>query len=260
MEREGGSSTMGCLECDGTRTRVLHGEIICSQCGLVLERVVDCSPNFSDALSHSEYGGTRTNLNNRQVGYIYSHEERLYFEGKEDITLFSSVLSLPEYTVREAVTLWKRCVDSKLSTGRNYYSIIGSCIYLAACIQRTPIHLDKLNDIAESRSIKKISCVLSEKLGLDVMLPGSITWCLEEIASKLDLDHAVLKEARLVLKEDRKRLIAKKKEIIVLGILHFLNKKYQLKFSLLDLCRLSNATPTSVRKVANQLEDFHDTN
>ncbi len=239
-----------CPECFTTKTRIIQGEVICTQCGLVIEQVFASSSVIQDIYTDNNIiGGLPVAPKRISLGYIYSRKERQYLSGKKDIELLADYVCLPVIIKSEALQLWKRCVEEKCFVGRNYDLTIISCLYLALLIHKQPVN--KFGAFAPIQTIEKTAQRLSEVLNLHLLLPQSTGAKIMMYATRLQLPKDILQEALFLQK--RVNIKHKTKHVISLGILYFLAKKHDLKITLLDICRLEESSPESVRLVYRTL-------
>lgn len=244
------------MECQHNKQRTMQGEIICIDCGLVLDHeLVHDEPITESYADLNIAGGKPVPPKRIGAGHIYSHQERLYLQGKQDIQLLREYVTLPRIVEKDALRLWHFCVKQKLSWGRHYDATISAVVYLAALLHKQNISPEKLAVFSSPLLIQRRAEALLEIFNLKIVLPNSISELLLDTAAKLGFSQCLQKEA--IILYDNTSFKHKSEKTIVLGVLYYLTLKYQMNVSLLNICRLEEISLSSVKKITQTLEAIH---
>lgn len=242
-----------CPECFTAKTRTLQGEIICTQCGLVLEHIFVSDAPVQET-DHHMIGGLPIPPKRIHLGYIYSRKERQYLTGKKEIVFVADYLRIPKVITKEALRLWKECVDNNLCEGRTFDRVTFSCLYLALLIHKEPV--EKLSALLPLHTFEKTAQKVSSLLNVHTVLPKSTGERIVLYGTQLKFPQEIVQEALYI--ERNTDMSYKTKRLVSLGILYYLAKKYHLNLTLLDFCRLGNTPQKSIRTIYNTLRGVYD--
>jgi len=186
-----------CVECGGSIIALNQiGEIVCSQCGLVIsERSVDV--NHSDKRAYTsqekkqrEHTGApissllpgmglttvinKKNISDPDLKRAVKWNTRITWEKRNlliattELKRISSNLNLPSFIKLEAIKLYKEAFKKKLLRGRSINSMIAACIYLAIRVKKIPRTLQEiLEESAENeKDIRRCYRVLIRELNI----------------------------------------------------------------------------------------------
>jgi len=249
---------MTCPECSSEKVLISDAETVCAVCGFVLEEIIDdAEPQHLGNYDVNIVGGVPVRPANISIGYIYSPNERRYVNGSKDIELVSSYLALPRIVETEALRLWKRCIDSKVCGGRSIDLVLAACCYLACLTYNVTVDVDKLLacfGMEEFYSIEKTARVVNRLLNLNLILPGSTHAIIIRYGENLKMPERIIIEALEILNKKTEIVCMRKKVVVGLGIIYFLNMKHGLGLTLMEVCRLGKVSPESVRDVCSALE------
>jgi transcription initiation factor TFIIB len=190
-------SSEACSECGGSIIALNQiGEIVCSQCGLVIsERSVDV--NHSDKRAYTsqekkqrEHTGapissllpgmglttviSKKDISDPDLKRAVKWNTRITWEKRNlliattELKRISSNLNLPSYIKLEAIKLYKEAFKKKLLRGRSINSMIAACIYLAIRVKKIPRTLQEiLEESAENeKDIRRCYRVLIRELNI----------------------------------------------------------------------------------------------
>jgi len=186
-----------CPECDGNIISLNQiGEIVCSQCGLVIsERSVDVSHSDKRAYTSQEKKqrehtgapissllpdmGLTTVINKKDIkdpdlkravkwNTRITWEKRNLLIATTELKRICSNLNLPSFIKLEAIKLYKEAFKKKLLRGRSINSMIAASIYLAIRLKKIPRTLQEiLEESAENeKDIRRCYRVLIRELNI----------------------------------------------------------------------------------------------
>ena len=164
-----------CPECKGQIITIQDtGEVVCSQCGLVLkERIIDFSHSGKRAFTAQEkkirertgspisillpdMGLTtvidKKNIVNPDLKRAAKWNSRISWEKRNlliattELKRICSNLNLPDYIKIEAISLYKKAFKRKLLRGRSINGMVAACIYYACREKRIPRTLQEILD------------------------------------------------------------------------------------------------------------------
>ena len=164
-----------CPECKGQIITIQDtGEVVCSQCGLVLkERIIDFSHSGKRAFTAQEKKirertgspisillpdmGLTTVIDKRNIvnpdlkraakwNSRISWEKRNLLIATTELKRICSNLNLPDYIKLEAISLYKKAFKRKLLRGRSINGMVAACIYYACREKRIPRTLQEILD------------------------------------------------------------------------------------------------------------------
>ena len=186
-----------CPECEGNIISLNQiGEIVCSQCGLVIsERSVDVTHSDKRAYTSQEKKqrehtgapissllpdmGLTTVINKKDIkdpdlkravkwNTRITWEKRNLLIATTELKRICSNLNLPSYIKLEAIKLYKEAFKRKLLRGRSINSMIAASIYLAIRLKKLPRTLQEiLEESAENeKDIRRCYRVLIRELNI----------------------------------------------------------------------------------------------
>ncbi len=164
-----------CPECKGQIITIQDtGEVVCSQCGLVLKgRIIDFSHSGKRAFTAQEkqirertgspisillpdMGLTtvidKKNIVNPDLKRAAKWNSRISWEKRNlliattELKRICSNLNLPDYIKFEAISLYKKAFKRKLLRGRSINGMVAACIYYACREKRIPRTLQEILD------------------------------------------------------------------------------------------------------------------
>jgi len=164
-----------CPECKGQIITIQDtGEVVCSQCGLVLkERIIDFSHSGKRAFTAQEKKtrertgspisillpdmGLSTVIDKKNIvnpdlkraakwNSRISWEKRNLLIATTELKRICSNLNLPDYIKIEAISLYKKAFKRKLLRGRSINGMVAACIYYACREKRIPRTLQEILD------------------------------------------------------------------------------------------------------------------
>ncbi len=195
VDRFADEALLKCPECGSASiiTDMSRGELICGNCGVVLDdHLIDSGPewrsfSFTDDQKRNRTGlpvsvtlhdkGLTTHINNTQQDAfgkplsvqqknrmqrlrrwqlrtrLRTSAERNLAYALSDIERISSQLGLPKSVVETAAIIYKQAAAKKLIRGRSISAMVAASIYAAARLRRVPRSLEEIS--AMTRSSRK---------------------------------------------------------------------------------------------------------
>jgi transcription initiation factor TFIIB len=167
-----------CTECDGVKVITPEGFPVCSSCGLVEDRFIDDSPEWTSGVSEdgrindpSRCGNPNSNpeLFSQSWGkgtvvattssskyelkrmakinfhMSMNHKDRSLFHAYKDID--EACYTLPDSILKDAKMMYKKFDDSKLTRGAVRTGIKGNCVLYACRLSKVPRTTKEIADM-----------------------------------------------------------------------------------------------------------------
>lgn len=227
------------------------GEVICQNCGKVLQDKISSDRKDSNAFTTSEYDshfGSKSSLRFHDMGLAtiigkFNHDStgrpveykmrpvmnRMRFWDARSHTKNSSErnlrtalsemeklkekLCLSDAVIERSAYIYRKAARAQLIRGRSIIGMVGACVYVACREMDVPrTIMDISNNLQESRSsIAKYYRILFQNLRLTVSVPDPIR-CIIKIANNLDIPENTKRESIHIFDTlKEKKLIAGKK-------------------------------------------------
>jgi len=227
------------------------GEVICQNCGKVLQEKISNDRKDSNAFTASEYAshfGSKSSLRFHDMGLAtiigkFNHDStgkpveykmrpvmkrmrfwdaRSHTKNSSERNLRSALsemeklkekLCLSDAIIERSAYIYRKAARAQLIRGRSINGMVGACVYVACReMDVTRTIMDISNNLQESRSsIAKYYRILFQNLGLTVSIPDPIR-CIIKIANNLDIPENTKREAIHIFDIlKEKKLIAGKK-------------------------------------------------
>lgn len=223
-----------CDECNGRLVSNDDGELLCNDCGLIVDEYhIDPGPSYTafsseDWQSKSHHGGTntvaqplnglgtvfytsrdgygRTVTSKQRSRYqrlkkhhdIYDkNRERNYENAFNELTALVSRLQLPTHVKDEAAKIYKRAFKNDLIRGRSIEGMISGSLLIAIRKHQVPRSADDLAEfghVDEGEIFSAFKYIRSE-LRIPTPPPSPFLW-FSELANTLDLEPGIRTEAR----------------------------------------------------------------
>ena len=199
----------GCPECESdslVRSADGGGELVCEDCGLVIEEEnIDRGPewrafNHSERQSKSRVGAPTTQKWQERIRTKDAGERNLQFALSE-IDRMSSALGVPRSVREVASVIYRRALDDDLIRGRSIEGVATAALYAAARQLNNPRSLDEFAAVSrvEKMEMTRTYRYIVRQLGLEVK-PADPEQYVPRFVSRLDLDEEVEREARALLR------------------------------------------------------------
>ncbi len=227
------------------------GEVICQNCGKVLQEKISNDRKDSNAFSKNEYAshfGSKSSLRFHDMGLAtiigkFNHDStgkpveykmrpvmkrmrfwdaRIHTKNSSERNLrialcemekLKEKLCLSDAIIERSAYIYRKAARAQLIRGRSINGMVGACVYVACReMDVTRTILDISNNLQESRSsIAKYYRILFQNLNLTVSVPDPIR-CIIKIANNLDIPENTKREAIHIFDTlKEKKLIAGKK-------------------------------------------------
>jgi len=227
------------------------GEVICQNCGKVLQDKISNDTKDNNSFANSEYAshfGSKSSLRFHDMGLAtiigkFNHDSkgkpidykmrpamkrmrlwdsRSYTKNSSERNLrialsemerLKEKLSLPDAIIERSAYIYRKAARAQLVRGRTINGIVGACVY-AACREMdvTRTIVDISNNLQGNRnSLAKDYRILFQNLKLTVSVPDPIR-CIVKIANNLNISENTKREAIHIFDTlKEKKLIAGKK-------------------------------------------------
>jgi len=227
------------------------GEVICQNCGKVLQDKISNERKNNNEFTTSEYAshfGSKSSLRFHDMGLAtvigkFNHDstgkplaykmrpvmkrmrywdtrshtknasERNLRTALSEMEKLKDKLCLSDAIIERSAYLYRKAARAQLIRGRSIIGIVGACVYVACReIDVTRTIVDISNNLQESKSsIAKYYRILFQNLMLTVSIPDPIR-CIIKIANNLDIPENTKQEAIHIFDTlKEKKLIAGKK-------------------------------------------------
>lgn len=186
-----------CTECEGIKVFTPEGFPVCSSCGLVEDRFIDESPEWTSGVSEdgrindpSRCGNPNSNpeLFSQSWGkgtvmattssskyelkrmakinfhMSMNHKDRSLFHAYKDID--EACYTLPESILKDAKMMYKKFDDSKLTRGAVRTGIKGNCVLYACRLSKVPRTTKEIADMfgIQSKDISRTTQIFKETI------------------------------------------------------------------------------------------------
>lgn len=160
-----------CPECGSHETKFDQNEVVCRNCGLIIEDTI-----FEDPTTISEVLAGRAGLPGLVVAggagvdgrivkssWLYSTKEKNLRDAKRKIQELCVRFSLPKVVVSEAQLLFKTAVEKELNRGRDNLSFVYGSVYCACNMHgfpKTPLELTAFSPVSKKAMMKAYKTLL----------------------------------------------------------------------------------------------------
>jgi transcription initiation factor TFIIB len=238
-----------CVECgsDELVTDRDSGEVVCSNCGLVIsDLMLDHNPEWRaftpEARGAKIRVGSPTSLTKFDKGLpttfqpykdvygrplptkerlkmmrlrkwnvrfrMYSSAEQNLSQAMNELTRLTDKLHIPRDVAEHAALIYRRALDKGLVRGRSIKSIAAAALYAACRLTRTPRSLKEISDTSTRRRKEISRCYRLVQRELEMKMPvDEPIQYVSKIASKGGLDQKTQNLAIQFLQKARKRKV-----------------------------------------------------
>jgi len=274
-----------CPECGGTIIYIQEsGDILCSQCGLVLdERSIDFAHSGRRAFTSQEKKNRETtgapisrllpdmgfttvidnkNIINPDLKRAAKWDTRISWQKRNlliattELKRICTNLNLPDYIKVEAMHLYRRAFEKKLLKGRSINGMIAACIYFAIRTVKLPRTLQEVIDEAsvEAKEVRRCYSALIRELELKVPNtdPGALV---PKFIVEMGLDAEVEKITLALLKAFKSNLNTSGKDPkgIVAGALYLACRIKDKKVTQNQIAKTIGVTEVTLRSRYKEL-------
>ena len=266
---EGKKMLKYCPECRSSNLQEVHlkGEIVCRNCGLVLDEANferdpfvaiavknrATLPSLAKAGTETKHGRLVKNI------WLYTTNQKNTDKGLSDIELVAGKLNLPDFVMIEAKRIFKELMDRNYSRGRGLNYLSYSCVYLACKLFQLPKTITEISLYAHVD--KKIIWRYAKKIAKEFNLGFSRTDPLDLVsrfASNLELSQPTLTKAiDLVMKIQEERILpGRKPKTIVAVALYIASKENNEIRTQREITNNTGVNEITLRENARLLKGF----
>jgi transcription initiation factor TFIIB len=252
-----------CPECGNKNITCHHGEIICRECGLVIEDSGIEQPFISEAIQsqathpHLTTAGTK-GINGKiyKTTWMLSTREKNLQTALNKIEIITARLNIPNQTTKEAKLLFKESQYANIGVGRDNISVIYASVYIACNIQgipKTPLELTAYTEINETQLMRTYK-LIKKKLEITTK-PIDPLDILPRFASKLELSPNTIATATEILIKAKETGIGtgKKPETLLAGAIYLACQQTGEERTQRQIANTIGVIEVSIRKISKDL-------
>jgi transcription initiation factor TFIIB len=225
-----------CPDCGSRNIGIIKEyEVICKECGLILEDSPFEINTFSKENKTSsasipilaEAGGSFIDGKYVKNAWLYTTKEKNIKRGNEQIERIGARLKLTEVLVKEARIIYKLAIEKSLTKGRDNLSFIYASVYASCnihCFPKTPLEIVAFTEMSQRKMLwayRKL--VQSLNLNVNVCNPVDLV---PRFASKLQISQKTTSLAiEIVMKMRERNLTAGKSPSTIVATALYLASK-----------------------------------
>jgi transcription initiation factor TFIIB len=274
-----------CPECSG-KTIIIQekGEIVCSQCGLVIsERSLDISHSGKRAFTKQEKEQRertgspisillpdmglstvidKANIKSPDLKRAAKWNSRLTWDKRNmliattELKRISSNLNLPDHVKKTAIRLYIQAFKKKLLRGRSINGMVAACLYFACRERKVPRTLQEILDetSVDAKNVRRCYRTIIRELNLKVPSTEPISLIPKYIA-ELKLDIEVEKSTIDILNSFTSKFSTSGKDPkgLCAGALYLVCKKKDKRISQKDVAQVVGVTEVTLRSRYKEL-------
>ena len=274
-----------CPECKGNTISIQEkGEIVCSQCGLVVnERILDTSHSGKRAFTKQEKEkrentgspisillpdmGLSTIIDKASIkspdlkraakwNSRMTWDKRNMLIATTELKRIGSNLNLPNHIKKTAIRLYINAFKKKLLRGRSINGMVAACLYFACRERKIPRTLQEILDetSVSAKNVRRCYRTLIRELNLKVPSTDPISLIPRYIA-ELGLDADVEKSTIKVLKAFTSQYSTSGKDPkgLCAGALYLVSKKKDKRISQKEIANIIGVTEVTLRSRYKEL-------
>ena len=257
-----------CPICGGQRIIEDGGELICGECGCVIEQLLDRGPEwkaygYGDKLRRERAGAPLTPLLH-DMGFstigegklrIKPGSERRMIEVFSEIYKLASSLNLPEYVAERAALLYRRAERMGLIRGKDRLALPAALLLLSSRIFGIPRFLREFSRLSGIREGAIMKCYLRLLLGLGIKAPRNGDTYISRFSRALGLSGEVEKAANLLLAMAKKHGLTQGRSLrcIAAAAIYIACKALRVRIDQRTLSRTAYMSPVTLRKRYKEL-------
>ena len=274
-----------CPECKGNTISVLEkGEIVCSQCGLVVnERILDISHSGKRAFTKQEKEKRettgspisillpdmglstiidKTSIKSPDLKRAAKWNSRMTWDKRNmliattELKRIGSNLNLPNHIKKAAIRLYINAFKKKLLRGRSINGMVAACLYFACRENKIPRTLQEILDetAVSAKNVRRCYRTLIRELNLKVPSTDPIS-LIPRYTAELGLDADVEKATVQVLKAfiSQYSTSGKDPKGLCAGALYLVSKKKDKKISQKEIANIIGVTEVTLRSRYKEL-------
>ncbi|MBU1975425.1 MAG: transcription initiation factor IIB family protein [Nanoarchaeota archaeon] len=256
--------TNKCPECGNMKLKQVGTEIICPECGLVLEDAPLQQGFISEPVKKHAQSSYISTAGSKQVdGKIYkatwllSTREKNIKSGMRKIDMAASRLRMPEFVSKEAKIIYKQAMQADLAVGRNNQAIALASVY-AACnihdLPKTALEVTAYTGTSKTQLLRACKLIKTE-LGLKInhVDPADLV---QRFATRLKLRPDTIKVTNDILDKIKGTKVTqgRKPETIVAAALYLASQRNEDKRTQRDIANAVGVIEVTIRKRAKEIK------
>ena len=274
-----------CPECKGNTISIQEkGEIVCSQCGLVVnERILDISHSGKRAFTKQEKEKRentgspisillpdmglstiidKTSIKSPDLKRAAKWNSRMTWDKRNmliattELKRIGSNLNLPNHIKKTAIRLYINAFKKKLLRGRSINGMVAACLYFACRESKVPRTLQEILDetSVSAKNIRRCYRTLIRELNLKVPSTDPIS-LIPRYTAELGLDTDVEKSTVQVLKAfiSQYSTSGKDPKGLCAGALYLVSKKKDKRVSQKEIANIIGVTEVTLRSRYKEL-------
>jgi len=273
-------NTGNCPQCLGLNlvTDVNNGEVVCSECGLVLtENMLNRSPEWSaytlqEKQSNSRigspvsYAGNRLSAKAKRRAYrlrkwhmrstIHESRDRNLLQAMSELQMLTEKLHISSATKELAAVIYRKALDEDLIRGRSIAAIVAASLYVACRFTKTPKTLKDITG-ASSRSRGEVSRAYRLLVStLDIEMPShNASSYVSRFAEKAHIPGKVQGVAfKILSRAKRKRItVGKDPAGVAAAVLYIACQLEGEYMTQKDIAQVAGVTEVTVRNRKKEL-------
>jgi len=274
-----------CPECKGSTISIQEkGEIVCSQCGLVInERILDISHSGKRAFTKQEKDKRestgspisillpdmglstvidKTSIKSPDLKRAAKWNSRMTWDKRNmliastELKRIGSNLNLPNHIKKAAIRLYIEAFKKKLLRGRSINGMVAACLYFACREQKIPRTLQEILDetAVSAKNVRRCYRTLIRELNLKVPSTDPIS-LIPRYSAELGLNAEVEKSTIKVLKAfiSQYSTSGKDPKGLCAGALYLVCKKTDKRISQKEIANIIGVTEVTLRSRYKEL-------
>ncbi len=222
-----------------------RGEVVCIQCGTIVEdRLLDLGPDWraftpEERESRARTGAPLTRLTSEALttvidwrdkdvsgkeldikkkleairlrkwqtrARVQTSYERNLVQASQELERLKSLLAVPKQCIDEALEIYRMALEKELVRGRSVEAMITAALYMACRKRMIPRPLDEITKYtrASRKEVARCYRLLLRELNIRIPISDPSTY-VSRIAEQLKLSGDVIKEAKKIIEEAKKR-------------------------------------------------------
>ena len=286
-----GEETARCNICASTDLRVEEGQHVCGSCSSILGRVIDMGAEwrFYGAEDSRDSDPTRCGMptnnlmpksslgsvvgmqrgDNRDMRRIrrfqmwnsMPHSERALYAVFEQIRNNTVKYGIPSKVVDDAIVLYKKASETKISRGENKEGLIASCIYHACLLNKIPrsgkevAQMFNIDPIVLTKGNTRFQSLL--KLNVDSAGPDDF---IARFGSQLNMDYDDIRKCQAFVKRlDEMELVSENAPTsVAAGALYYYCSKREIDFNKTQIAAACNVSEVTITKCYKRLQKYKE--
>jgi len=261
-----------CPECGGKTIPIQEkGEIVCSQCGLVIsERILD--------ISHTRTGSPisillpdmglstiidKSNIKSPDLKRAAKWNSRMTWDKRNmliattELKRIASNLNLPNHVKKAAIRLYIEAFKKKLLRGRSINGMVAACLYFACRERKIPRTLQEILDESaiNAKNVRRCYRTLIRELNLKAPSTDPIS-LVPRFVAELGLDAEAENSSINVLNKFISKFSTSGKDPkgLCAGALYLVCKKKQRRISQKEIANIIGVTEVTLRSRYKELK------